>query len=111
LAVNSGFYIPIVKKIFTIAFVISGLGLLAWPFMLFMSCFIWDAPIRSAWDELSRLAIMLWLLGYPAVWAASLGCGIMALHYSWKKIMITAMMVPYLYILSKVIVIIIGAIK
>jgi hypothetical protein len=44
---------------------LSTMVVLAWPFVLMMSAFIFDAPIRSKADETGRYAMLFYLLSYP----------------------------------------------
>ena len=41
------------------------LSLLLWPIGIFMSLFIWDAPIRSSIDEICRWGATLTIWLYP----------------------------------------------
>jgi hypothetical protein len=47
------------------ALVLSTMLVLAWPFVLMMSAFIFDAPIRSKADETGRYALLFYILSYP----------------------------------------------
>jgi hypothetical protein len=45
--------------------VLSTLVVCAWPFVLMMSAFIFDAPIRSKADGTGRYALLFYILSYP----------------------------------------------
>jgi hypothetical protein len=47
------------------AVVLSTVLVLAWPFVLMMSAFIFDAPIRSTSDEIERFALAIYIISYP----------------------------------------------
>ncbi len=51
-----------------VSFTVTALGLVVWPFASFVAIFIFDAPIRDAWDEAWRYALVLSVWGYPAFW-------------------------------------------
>jgi hypothetical protein len=53
------------KLIAYLALIVSTMLVLAWPFVLMMSAFIFDAPIRSKADETGRFALAIYLLSYP----------------------------------------------
>ena len=47
------------------ALVVSTILVLAWPLFFMFSAFIFDAPIRSKYDETSRYALLIYALSYP----------------------------------------------
>jgi hypothetical protein len=53
------------KLVAYLALIVSTIVVLAWPFVLMMSAFIFDAPIRSKADETGRFAMAIYLLSYP----------------------------------------------
>jgi hypothetical protein len=57
-------------------FILTGLLLLVWPFAVFASIFIFDAPFRSSLDEAVRYGLAGSILFYPAAWGIALTAAI-----------------------------------
>lgn len=72
---------PIEYGVARAVFYLLALGIVAWPFLSFVAIFVFDAPIRDAFDEAKRYAIVLSVWGYPAFW----GLGWMLLKANFKR--------------------------
>jgi hypothetical protein len=53
--------------------VLSTLLVLVWPFFLFMSAFVFDAPLRGKGDETMRFVFVFYLLSYPLGYLVAIG--------------------------------------
>lgn len=67
------------KPFWIVCLVVSGAGLVVWPFFVFMSVFIFDAPFRSTLDVVVRLSTAASFFVYPGIWVLSLILGRSAL--------------------------------
>jgi hypothetical protein len=56
---------PRIQILAVCSVVLSTLLVLAWPFFLFMSAFVFDAPVHGKGDETMRFAFVFYLLSYP----------------------------------------------
>lgn len=85
------------KALVIIAFVLSGLLLIAWPFLAFGSLFLLDAPSRSPLHGYAATLAMLSIFAYPLVWLLALIFAIVGLRKDFHGFFIlAAVAAPYL---------------
>ena len=85
--------------IVVVAFCVSGLFLLAWPFCAVMSVFLFDSPPKPlTWVT----AYGVWT--YPAIWGIALYFAILGLKLEWNRSLVVGIsaipFVPLLLLLG-----------
>jgi hypothetical protein len=78
------------KVLVVIAFFLSGLPLVAWPVAAFSSIFLLDPPTRSPLHGFVTAFTIAAIVGYPIIWAISLGCAVMGLKKKASRVFIAA---------------------
>ncbi len=85
-------------KMLVPAFVLSGLVLIAWPVLVFLSMFMFDMPFRSSFDACLRYLILFSIILYPIVWGRSLVIALRARRKAGKGPLVLAMLAPFLWV-------------
>ncbi len=79
-------------------FILTGLLLLAWPYGIFGTIFIFEAPIRSTLDAGARYSLAGSIVAYPVVWCIALVVAIRAHAGKQARRCATAIVAPILWL-------------